>query len=287
MNKRDFLTSTLLLSVASVLKYSSAFAESISDDPFLELMAKYKDDPSLRNSSLLETEGKPLLERSRKAQPRRIPSTQPISRGAVDLIVLCEVTSEEYYNKKLKSPIHPGSGSGVTIGIGYDLGYIEKNWFEKDWDRYLTGDVVKDLKYACGLKGGKAKQIVRNYTQIKIDWASANRQFNEIALPLYVAETLHYLPNLAKVSPDCLGALVSLTYNRGASYQVEKRVKGVDRYDEMRSIFDCVDNEEYDKIPCEIRKMKRLWIHQEKMKGLVTRRELEARLFERGLKSKI
>jgi hypothetical protein len=35
-----------------------------------------------------------------------------------------EVTSQSVYNKKYTSPIMPGGDSGVTFGLGTDLGYI-------------------------------------------------------------------------------------------------------------------------------------------------------------------
>ena len=50
-------------------------------------------------------------------------------------------------------------------------------------------------------------------------------------IPRSVALVKRPLPNTAQLSQDSLGALVSLTYNRGASFG-----KAGDRYVEMRSI---------------------------------------------------
>jgi hypothetical protein len=72
-----------------------------------------------------------------------------------------------------------------------------------------------------------------------------------------------------------LGALVSLTYNRGASFG-----KQADRYREMSSIKAHMENSQFAKIPGEFRSMKRLWPG---VRGLQERREFEARLFEKGL----
>jgi GH24 family phage-related lysozyme (muramidase) len=44
-------------------------------------------------------------------------------------------------------------------------------------------------------------------------------------------------------------------------------------------------NEEYNLIPAQIRSMSRLWANQPGMEGLVIRRNLEAALFEKGLKA--
>jgi GH24 family phage-related lysozyme (muramidase) len=74
--------------------------------------------------------------------------------------------------------------------------------------------------------------------------------------------------------PDRLGALVSLTYNRGASYDTPGA-----RYKEMRNIKSHMTAEDFERIPGDIRAMKRLWPG---VAGLRKRREREARLFEQG-----
>jgi hypothetical protein len=83
------------------------------------------------------------------------------------------------------------------------------------------------------------------------------------------------LPNTGAIGPDCLGALVSLTYNRGASFG-----KAGARYREMRNIKAHMAAKAFGDIPDEFRSMKRLWPD---MTGLQKRREREARLFQRGL----
>jgi GH24 family phage-related lysozyme (muramidase) len=83
------------------------------------------------------------------------------------------------------------------------------------------------------------------------------------------------LPNTGKLGPDSLGALVSLTYNRGASYP-----KAGERYKEMRAIKTHMTNKAYFKVPAEFRSMKRIWPD---VPGLQARREREAKLFELGL----
>jgi GH24 family phage-related lysozyme (muramidase) len=81
--------------------------------------------------------------------------------------------------------------------------------------------------------------------------------------------------NTSLLSPDCLGALVSLTYNRGPSFG-----NPGDRYIEMRNIKKLVETKRFADIPAEFRKMKRLWPGTS---GLQIRREREAVLFEHGL----
>jgi GH24 family phage-related lysozyme (muramidase) len=83
------------------------------------------------------------------------------------------------------------------------------------------------------------------------------------------------LPNTGKLSADSLGALVSLAYNRGASFDSEGT-----RYQEMRAIKADMAAKKYQDVPKQIRNMKRLWPN---VKGLRVRRDLEAQLFQDGL----
>jgi hypothetical protein len=50
-------------------------------------------------------------------------------------------------------------------------------------------------------------------------------------MPRWVSVGENALSNTRKIGADCMGSLVSLTYNRGASY-----AKDGDRYREMRAI---------------------------------------------------
>ena len=56
-------------------------------------------------------------------QPGGAPSATPISGQAFDLIVEFEVTGEQAYTQRYRRPVWPKGQSGVTIGIGYDVGY--------------------------------------------------------------------------------------------------------------------------------------------------------------------
>ena len=51
----------------------------------------------------------------------------------------------------------PGGESGVTIGFGYDLGYVTADQFQSDWGDHLSADVMNKLLPAIGLKGIPAK----------------------------------------------------------------------------------------------------------------------------------
>jgi GH24 family phage-related lysozyme (muramidase) len=215
---------------------------------------------------------------SRAVAPRRPPSDRRISPSAERLIVTFEVSSPQIYEKKYRTAVWPHGLSGVTIGVGYDLGYVTAEWFLEDWSEHLSPTELSTLKPACEVTGPKAQQILASIGSVVIPWEKAHDQFKRFVLQRYVAETIASLPNANRLSDDSLGALVSLVYNRGPSFK-----KQTDRYIEMRAIHLHMARREYSKIPGEIRSMKRNWDGDPKMRGLLVRRDLEADLFEKGL----
>lgn len=201
-----------------------------------------------------------------------------ISQAAFDLIVDCEVTSEAAYNKLYRRPTWPRGASGVTIGIGYDCGYSTAAEIRADWGGLLSMAMVAALVSVAGLTGTRAQaglSSVRN--SVDVPWTSALAVFSKTSLPKYLALAAK-LPNWELLSPDCKGALVSLVYNRGASFSGDG-----DRYREMRNIRAHMAARRFSAIPAEFRAMKRIWSGDDGMRGLLVRRDNEAALFERGV----
>lgn len=254
-------------------------AESDFDDVLsATLLAKQRD---IEQASLArerqEFEAAQYAARPLAQRPR--PSSTPVSERAIRLIVGFEVISQAYYEKKLIRPIWPGGDSGVTVGVGYDVGYVRKEWLREDWQSLIDEEAISNLVSACGVKGQAASGTLTDYEGVEVPWAVAEKQFRNRSLPLYVAETMNSLPNAEMLSAQCLGALVSLVYNRGASF----KLKGP-RYEEMRAIRLHMVTKAFSKVPEELRRMKRIW-EGKGLDGLIARRELEAKLFEIGLKS--
>src|SRR5262245_4055265 len=209
-------------------------------------------------------------------QPSGAPSSTPISSEAFDLIVEFEVSGEQAYTKKYRKPVWPEGRSGVTIGIGYDVGYASKPQLWADWGGGIDDAMIKALEGALGVTGAPANAVAKNLTpKVDVPWQSAIKVHRDKVLPRWVGLVEGRLSNTATIGPDCLGALVSLTYNRGASFGQDGA-----RYREMQNIKAHMAAKAFGKIPAEFRSMKRLWPN---MKGLQKRREREAQLFERGL----
>ncbi|PHV48849.1 hypothetical protein CSQ91_15400 [Janthinobacterium sp. BJB301] len=249
-------------------------------DAFDTLLRQAINDPSLLEATRTSREGFGEQYESRAIAPRTPLSSRAISEAAITLITTFEVTDRARYEAKFQQPIWPAGESGVTIGIGYDLGYVTVDWLNEDWEARLADGELATLRKVCGLTGEEARDALAQVRDVAVSWDIADQQFRTRLLPRYVALTLARLPNTDKLSDDSLGALVSLVYNRGASFR-----KDGPRYREMRMIRQHMVNEAYDAIPAELRSMARLWTGVPNMRGLVLRRELEAALFERGLKS--
>ncbi len=170
----------------------------------------------------------------------------------------------------------PGADSGVTIGIGYDLGYATIDQFESDWGEHLSSAHRERLKACIGLRGIRAKNRAPELKDIKITRKMAEQVFEERSLPLYRFRSAQAFPGLDELPLDAQGALVSLVFNRGTS-MVDK--PGQDKRKEMRAIRDMVPRKDLAGIAQQLRSMKRLWAGKG-LGGLLKRRDAEADLVQ-------
>lgn len=239
-------------------------------------LREFQNSPELAadNYGMREfAENFPIL-RLERAPSKVSPSPLKISDLAKRFIVAFEVSSEATYKAKYYRPIWPGGRSGVTIGIGYDLGYVRQDDFQKAWSVYLEKSRLEELAGTCGKTGIVAQEAVASVASIQVGWEIASKQFED-ELQRYVALAQRSLPNFSSLSEHCRGALVSLVYNRGPSFDA-----GGDRYAEMRNIRAHMESKSVLRIPAELRAMARIW---PEVKGLQRRRAAEADLFESGL----
>lgn len=197
-----------------------------------------------------------------------------VSRNGLEEIVKFEVSSEALYNRKYQQPIWPKGASGVTIGIGYDLGYNSPAQIRAAWEDHLKeADILKLLK-AAGKKGLEAKNALTNeILTVKVPWLAALDVFYSTSLPIYARMTKLTYPKVASLHPDAQAALLSLVYNRG------NKIDDTDNRKEMRLLVDAVSNKDFLGMSKLLRDMKRLWAPTS---GLISRREKEATLVENG-----
>lgn len=246
---------------------------------FDDLLSETIRTPGLLSVDTSPDEERKLFEREHVPPLTMLLDIAQISSRAIDMIVAFEVSSEAAYDRLYVHPVWPKGNSGVTIGIGYDIGYVNADSLTKDWTTGIGANAVATLTHACGKTGTAASQILPQLQAVTVPFAVASSVFGQTDVPRYTARTLAALPPAAaNLPPDCLGALVSLVYNRGASFNADG-----DRYREMRAIHDDIQQQNLKDIPAQLRSMKRLWASDPGMAGLVRRRELEAVLFEQGL----
>jgi GH24 family phage-related lysozyme (muramidase) len=197
-----------------------------------------------------------------------------VSKKGLKTLMQFEISSKSYYTKKLSKCVWPGGKSGVTIGIGYDLGYVSKRTFERDWSGLVSAKTVEHLKTACGKKGKSAKNAVSRLkrTRIKVPLRAAEKVFYKKTLPKYARQTRRAFPGVEDLPPDAQAMLLSLVYNRGASLSGSRRK-------EMKTIRRLVKKKNLHGIAEQYKAMKRLW-ENKGLEGLLKRRDKEARLIK-------
>jgi V8-like Glu-specific endopeptidase len=203
-----------------------------------------------------------------------------IGERGVRFIIGHEVSSPQEYRLRYKNPILPGGQSGITIGIGYDLGHHTLAELNQHWGGLLPQETLRRLAPCIGRKRPGAASLLPGVRDIEIPYETALEVFRRASLPKYFKLLDDHIEDeqLRRLPPDCVAALVSLTFNRGASYGASG-----DRYREMREIKVALNSGQFDRVPGLIRSMKRLWVGLPDVRGLLRRRDEEAQLFENGL----
>lgn len=195
-----------------------------------------------------------------------------LNEASLDLILRFEVGGgAPYYNRFLHAPTWPQGESGVTIGVGYDLGYNSRDDVARDWGGQLPEDILQRLVPCCGLKGQAAAAAVPGVKGIDVPWDAALAVFEDRTIPRYWALACKAFPGLAALSGNCQGALTSLVFNRGTSMNGDSRA-------EMRAIRDLVPKADYAGIAAQLRAMKRIWRGLPIEAGMARRRDAEAGL---------
>jgi GH24 family phage-related lysozyme (muramidase) len=205
-----------------------------------------------------------------------------LSKKSLNLILEFEVGGgENYYNKFLKNPSWPGEQSGVTIGVGYDLGYVNKTEFTNDWKELNQKDFDRLYK-VVGIKGIAVKDLIRGLKDISIPWDLSLKVFMNKTVTKFWNLTKETFPNFDNLPEDAKGGLVSLVFNRGNSLEGDRRREMKLIRDGMK-LVSTFDQKALSFIANQIRNMKRIWIGGSIEKGMSRRRDAEAKLIEESL----
>ena len=224
------------------------------------------------------TELEKVIEQVKGPPEKPIVHKMKITKMGLKLIIGYEISSDSYYNKHLKSPIWPGYKSGVTIGIGYDLGFYKKDEIERDWKGKIDDTDLADLKAVSGLKGAWAEKRIDSLKHIEIPLKVAKEVFLTSSVSLQAKKTKKAFPGVEKLPADAQAMLLSLVFNRGGRLRPFKR-DSRDSRREMRAIRPLVADKDLKGIAEQVRAMKRLW-EGKNMSGLLKRRDKEADIIE-------
>ena len=193
-----------------------------------------------------------------------------LSARGIKSIIGWETGGEHEYDPQ---PEWPGESSGVTIGIGWDLGMTPFSETTRAWGPHLPASTLAALVGVSGRHGEAAQTVLPYVRHLTIPWAAALAVFEAVTLPTWYLRTLRIYPQAEELPGDCAAALVSLVFNRGAALSGDRRR-------EMVAIQSLLKTGKLGEIPNQFREMVRLW---PKSKGLRRRREEEADLFQSGL----
>lgn len=193
-----------------------------------------------------------------------------VSRKGLAQIVQFEISSEANYRRRLSRPLWPKGASGITIGIGYDLGYTPKDEISDDWRGKIADFDLDELVEVGGLKGEAAERALPLVEHIRIPMEAAKDVFYTSTLPKYAGLTRNAYPGVEDLPADAQAMVLSLVFNRGTSMAGSGRR-------EMKALQPLVAAQDLNGIAEEIRAMKRLW-DPAILRGLHVRRDKEAEM---------
>lgn len=210
------------------------------------------------------------------ATPDPFPS---LTAAGVTFIAREEVSSADLYRRLYCRPIWPGGESGITIGIGYDLRFVDATAFKADWGAHLPSEALLALAPALGTPGSSAL-LARVRDAVEAPLAAAMAVLVRRSLPTYIARARGPYPQIDQLPPARQAALASLVYNRGAGLQDSQPLAQQNRR-EMREIQRLLAAGRLEEVADQIDAMVRLW-DPEKAAGLIKRRRREATLWRAG-----
>lgn len=220
----------------------------------------------------------PVLSLAGGTKPH-VPAGVPVIPGlplsvtdyGMDLIVHFEVGGASYYEKAYARPIWPQGASGVTVGIGYDLGYNTASQIRSDWGPHVSPDELSALVSCAGIKGNAAKwkrQEVR--WKVVIPLKKAMAVFIKRTVPRFAKMTREAFPHVEEAPPYVQDMMLSQSFNRGTSTKGHTR-----RHVAAQAAASA--RREFSKLPPLVRESKVVWADKPSIRnGIWRRRDAEA-----------
>jgi len=219
----------------------------------------------------------PSISQVAASSPNCVPLSLPVGSQAEvvakSAIFLTKVETIQVH------PYWPGGISGVTLGIGWDLGYHNVSELHRVWAALGTAALLR-LDVAAGKKGEAAHAVIAELRSIDV-LADVSKQVLADSLNgYYYPFVTGHFPGLTKLPADAQVVLISLVFNRGISMGREpdwRFAKEVDRRWEFRELRRDVQEGDLFAIYAHLGTMKRLW-EKSGPRGLRIRRRDEQAL---------
>lgn len=190
-----------------------------------------------------------------------------LSTGGRELVLEFETGGRSGYDPH---PEWPGGASGVTIGIGYDMGYYSKAVIDSDWQAINKTPRTRLLSVA-GLSGTRARHVLSTVRDIYVQWDIAADVFDRVDVAREFSRAKRAVPGFEDMRPNAQAAWLSLGFNRGWQLSGPNRL-------EMRAARDLVPGRDYEGMAVQFRKMVRVWAGTQFENGMRRRRFAEADL---------
>jgi hypothetical protein len=173
-------------------------------------------------------------------------------------------------------PYWPSGDSGITIGVGWDLGQHSRTDLLNVW-RALGPISLAKLAEASNKKGHAAALLLPDLKSIDVPRDLSLAVFRKSLEDDYYPTTRKLFPGVEKLPAEAQVALISVVFNRGAVLGHDpdwKTATELDRRWEIRRLRDDVQRSDIFAIYIHLGTMKRLW-EKSGPRGLLYRRRDE------------
>jgi hypothetical protein len=176
-------------------------------------------------------------------------------------------------------PYWPGGESGITIGVGWDLGQHSKSELFRAWAG-LDRATLRQLEEAIQKRGRAAALLVPQLKLIDVPRSISLSVFRSSLEDSYYPMTLRLFPGVERLPTEVQVALLSVVFNRGVLLGRDpdwSKAKELDRRWEIRRLREDVRQRDFLAIYIRLGTMKRLW-EKSGPRGLLYRRRDEQHL---------
>jgi hypothetical protein len=188
----------------------------------------------------------------------------------------------EFLEREEQVPAHPywpGGRSGITIGVGWDLGQHSSQALEETWKGLTTVDIGR-LRTAAGQQGPAASKLLPSLHDVTIPHDLAMQILESSIRDDFYPLALKAFPGADQLPANVQVALISVVFNRGGGLGHDPDwsvARTVDARWEMREFRKDVRDRDFFAIYAHLDTMKRLW-EDSGPRGLPIRRRHEGTL---------